>query len=1594
MTPLSYPGSLTNHIRLPFIVVTALAASIIGEVSAQDPLPVLTKVKEVRELARNEAQRGYPVRLRGVVTGCDLARNLVFVQDSTAGISIEAKEQVARIEQGQSVEIEGVTAPGKLTSTATQTKWRIIGTGAMPTPIPVTPAPWWSGLLEGQWVELQGVIRSVSESGGDVLLEVAGQTDRIYKARITRSSQATSLPTYLVDSAVRIHGVASAQFNPRGRFLGLELLVCAPDEVRVEKPAPADPFSVPTQAIRAIGQYIPLTGPTHRIKVQGVVTRQHLGKSLYIQDETLGLYVQTEQRTPVQVGERVEVAGFRTSDPRSPSLRNAVFRRIGTGPPPAPADLSPEQVLEGSHEKRLVRLEGLLSKSYVRSGSSNLVLVLHNDTGSLIFHAVLDGVGGATPLPSLDRGSRLQLTGICRLQTDEQGTPRSFRVVLRSAEDVVVLERPPWWTSQRVQSALALMGVSILAAVGWAAALRRSVRRRTAELSEANALLSKISSAMEQTEDNVIITDREGVIEYVNRGFSKITGYTKAEALGQTPRLLKSDHHAAAFYKRLWETITGGQPFHAEFVNRRKSGELYHEDKTITPLRNERDHITHFVSVGRDITEDKCAEQALQQSEFSLREAQRMAHLGNWELALMNLADLNQNPLRWSDEVFRIFGYAPGQIEGTNENFFRAVHPDDREIICQAVAQAVLDRQDYSLDHRIVLASGEVRFVHEQGRVLFDEQTGKPARLAGTVHDITERKQAEEVMRGSMRRLSFLNELAKMLSGLRPPADLARVGCRFIVESLHYLNACVMEISTNGDELVMLYNAGQYEALTRPGEYRQRIGVGIMGQVARHGQRVVVNETRRHPGFFQLEGRPIRAEAAFPLKAGDHLIGVLNIDAAEAGAFDGETEELLVTIADQLAVALERARLLERLRASEERYRALVDHAPTGIFINLDGKFVYVNEAFCRILGARSPEQLLGMSVFDRFHPEFHDTIRERMQHVLTTGAPVPLVDQRYLRLDGSEVPVETTASVITFEGRQAFQVLVNDVTPRKEAERRLAAFAELGRRLSSARDAREAAEIILDAADKLFGWDAAVLDLYSAEKDRVYPVLTKDRINGQRVDCPAPDAEAAPSAPARRAIEYGAHLILKDAPGSIPFGDTSRPSATLMFVPIRDGANVIGVLSIQSYIAKAFTEHDLETLQSVADYCGGTFSRIQARETLRVAEEQLRQSQKMEAIGQLAGGVAHDFNNLLTVIQGHTGLLLMENGLSGRVTDAIGEIALSAERAANLTRQLLTFSRRQAMQPACLDLNQVVSSVTKMLQRILGEDIMLQVSYAPKLPWIKADQGMLEQVLMNLAVNARDAMPHGGRLMITTSELCADEDYRRTHPEVSVGTFTCLEVSDTGCGIPSEHLPLIFEPFFTTKEVGRGTGLGLATVYGIVQQHHGWIKVSSEVAQGTIFRICLPATEEKPTGKTEINSMNIRGGRETIFIVEHNPSVRELARSVLERYGYAVLEASDGTSALNSWEEHKDRIDLLLTDLVMPNGMTGLELAEKLQADNPRLRVIYTSGYSADVVAPKFRLREEVNFLQKPYHVLTLARTVRQRLDGLPVTETPTPKP
>ena len=809
---------------------------------------------------------------------------------------------------------------------------------------------------------------------------------------------------------------------------------------------------------------------------------------------------------------------------------------------------------------------------------------------------------------------------------------------------------------------------------------------------------------------------------------------------------------------------------------------------------------------------------------------------------------------------------------------------------------------------------------------------GRPAVLT-MANDITERKRSEH-------RDAALSKLGQSLSSATSPAEAAGI-IRDIADDLFCWDTFTLDLySAELGSIDPILNVdtdrdGRRFEIPVTGKLREPSGMAL--RIITQGAELIL---RQEPVMMPSDVNPIgdtsRPSASLmlvPIRNRTKVIGILSIQSYTPRAYEQTDLNTLQTLADHCGGALERIRAQRELRDSERRFRDLFESSPDAIFVeDVNGSVLDINPAAC-LLHGMTREQLLGRNVSDLVPPgqreeaarDFQALVEGRVQHV--EGAS--------RTHDGRVVPVEVRASRVDYAGKPAVLLHVHDITDRKVAEAALRSSEMLfhsvwensvdGMRLT---DENGNIVAVNDAFCKMVGLAREELEgkpftVICADSEQAGQMLEESRRLFR-------DEVVEKQRERRLRLRNGSVLTLED---------------TTSFVSLRDQARLLL----------------------------GQFRDLTAQKRL---EEQLRHAQKMEAIGQLAGGVAHDFNNILTIIHGHASLLLAAGGLTGLAARSAEQLSQAADRAASLTRQLLAFSRRQVMQPRQLDMNEVVANTTKMLGRILGEDIALQLQYSPQPARVQADAGMMEQVLLNLVVNARDAMPRGGLLSISIASLEVDGRRSAEQSLARAGQFVCLSVVDTGCGIPPENLRRIFEPFFTTKEVGKGTGLGLATVYGIVQQHQGWIEVESHVGKGAAFKVFLPCSNEvAATPLDAVVRPAVRGGTETILVVEDEAPVRELVCRLLADQGYRILQAESGLKALQVWQDQKEQISLLVTDLVMPDRLNGRELAEKLLAERPQLRVIFTSGYSADVVGKDFVPRRGLKYLQKPYPPQKLAR-------------------
>ena len=705
----------------------------------------------------------------------------------------------------------------------------------------------------------------------------------------------------------------------------------------------------------------------------------------------------------------------------------------------------------------------------------------------------------------------------------------------------------------------------------------------------------------------------------------------------------------------------------------------------------------------------------------------------------------------------------------------------------------------------------------------------------------------------------------------------------------------------------------------------------------------VARETARLASRAEIEYRAVTADGR-TVWLRDRLVGVA-----------GETDRppmlrgLLVDISEHRMAE-------EQLLTSEARKGAILMGALDCIVtIDHRGDVLDFNPAAERVFGYQRAE-VIGQPMVDLIIPQRHrEDHRRGLARYLETGEE-RVIGQRLemsaVRSNGAEFPVELTITRVAGSGPPVFTGFLRDITDRRKAEAELRRTLSL---LSATLESTTDGILVVDQAGRIVSLNRKFADMWripqeilaSRDDDRAIAFVLSQLKDAEAFVSKVRELYAQPDAESFDVLDF------KD--GRV-FERYSMPQRI-------DGESVGRVWSFRDVTARKQTET-----------------------ALRDSEDQLRQSQKMDAIGRLAGGVAHDFNNLLTVILGYGEQLLdrLEPGNSQR--RAVEEIHKAAERAAALTRQLLAFSRKQLLESKSLDLNRTAAATAELLRRLIGEDIDLSLTLDPSLGRVFADEHQIQQVIMNLAINARDAMPGGGRLTLATANADLDDSDTVQHLPLPPGRYVTLLVGDTGIGMDAETRARVFEPFFTTKELGKGTGLGLATVYGIVKQSGGYIWVDSEPGHGTVFRVYLPRHEvASPTDAMAVPSPAaepLPGGHETLLLVEDEAMVRELMRGTLERQGYQVLCAGSGREALAVASAHGAPLDLLVTDVVMP-GMRGPDLSARLLPAHPRLRVLFMSGY-ADDAALHHGVREgQAAFLQKPFTRAALVHKVREVLDA-----------
>ncbi len=961
--------------------------------------------------------------------------------------------------------------------------------------------------------------------------------------------------------------------------------------------------------------------------------------------------------------------------------------------------------------------------------------------------------------------------------------------------------------------------------------------RREAELrptkseqdDRARQQMSLQSAALAAAANGIIITDRDGTIEWVNPAFSELTGYAVEEAIGQNPRLLKSGKHSQAFYQELWDTILSGRVWHGRMINQHKDGHLYHEEETITPVRNEQGIVTHFIAIKQDITTRVQAEEQLQ----------KWAHLfehADWGVVT---SGADGKILELMNPAFaRMHGYTVEELTG--------------RLMTDVFAPEY--RDDVAKHMRIANEQGRHTFeswhIHKDGTtfpVLVDvtavkDNDGNILYRAASVQDISQRVRSEIEIRQRNTQLSLINSLNHAANRGDSLPKIIKLLCQKAQSMFAARDASVYLLS-NDKQYLVLQDIALPSGLTR--RLERLIGINIPAvkihltedsfyyNSLQSGQAVIINDTEairrmiaehiedklRHDLAPQI-ARLLNYDSVMciPLMSGEEPVGLLNI--ARKTPFDKANLMQLAALAEQLTAVIQRKRTEEALKKANRRSALILQAAGEGIFgLDADGNVIFINPA---------AENMLGWSAADLVGKSPHSCIH----HTHADNTPFP----------AANCPIHTT---------------IQDGSTRH-------------------------------VNDGIF-WRK--------------------------------DGSSFP-------VEY-------------------------ISQPVRESGNLLGAVV--------------------------TFKDISERQRQEIY---LQSQQRLATVGQLAAGIAHDFNNIMAVISLYSDLAANRIAPTEKLHRYLTTIQEQAKHAADLIRQILDFSRQSVMERHAVDLFSFVKELLKLLTRTLPENIHLKLDYGEGQYLVNADLTRLQQILMNLVINARDAMPGGGRLHFTMNLLALSPDAAPPMPDMPPGQWVCLSVSDTGEGIPPQNVPHIFEPFFSTKTQDKGTGLGLAQAYGIIKQHDGFIGVSSQVGSGTTFTIYLPALDSlHETPPDAAPEPMATGQGETILIVEDEEKIRTAVCDLLTTFNYRPLPAANGEDALALFTRHENEIVLVLSDVMMP-GMSGLTLHQKLTAVNPAIKTILMTGYPLEKSGKMQLERGIVAWLQKPVNMEKLLRLIAQTLE------------
>jgi two-component system cell cycle sensor histidine kinase/response regulator CckA len=1100
------------------------------------------------------------------------------------------------------------------------------------------------------------------------------------------------------------------------------------------------------------------------------------------------------------------------------------------------------------------------------------------------------------------------------------------------------------WLSLLLTATLALFVGS------FAALLRQGAQRESAQraLAESEA---RYRTIFQTAVDGFLLIDKETRLLEVNDALCRMSGYSAQE--------LRSMHIADL------EAAIGQEDINAHLgrvqadTDERFSTRLKHRNGSTLDIEISAQYRDidsgRFVIVMRDVTELKRARAAQRESEEMLLSAFSASPAAIW----ISEGQDAKACLAINEAFESMTGFSRADVVGkTGDDISLYEHSRDRELLVEKLRTVGSFR------------NAELRFRKKNGELrdgVFNAQVsrvGDKAYVLVVLTDVTEAKRAEREVQQLLRVETLMADLAAGFVGAQDDAldEVVHAAVTRICECFELDMASIWQPEHDAPEQIARTHLAFVGEPPNVNPGAKLSDFPWLLELSRTNKTVIIPDVRALPEPAQADRQQLLERGVTTLvsipwcTAGDKLNGVVYFASRQARTLDPTAISQLETLARTVLVVLSRAR--ERRVSAEAKTRMrtqleMLDVAPAGITINVQGKFLYANKQAAAMHGYTA-EEFAQRTVPELVAPEERSRTGAIRQAILDRGAHSFTI--WHSRKDGTRLHLDVQARRATWLGQDVIITVFVDLSERERVESRL-------------RQSEDRYRLLADNVSDVI----SILNLETESFEYVSPsvlklrAFTAEEATGQRLDV---TLTAESLLQARRRIS---ELLEAEEAGR----DQADPASdAAVYHQVRKDGTTVPTEVRARVLRDPNTQKPL--LLSVSRDVSERQKSQNEREEL---QQQLYQSQKMEAIGGLAGGVAHDFNNLLSVIMSYTDFVLDKLPEDDRRRSDLLEVQKAGDRAAGLVRQLLAFSRKQILEPRMIDLNQVVGGIEKMLRRLLGEDVQLEVVLAEKIGTVLADPGQFEQVLMNLAVNARDAMPRGGSLTIATSNVEVAESPSRGSADVKPGRYVACTVTDTGSGMDEATLARAFEPFFTTKGLGKGTGLGLSTVYGIIKQSDGDVKVKSEIGRGTAITVYLPRRDAALSVSTPSPAPRASNGHETVLVVEDEEELRALIERILRNAGYTVLVAETGTDALALFEASHGQIDLLLTDVVMPQ-MSGREIAERLAAAKPTLKVLYMSGYTDEIIDRHGVLEDGMRLIGKPFTAADMSRKVRMVLD------------